>query len=102
MAAAVVPTPTGDENLILTLPEYPEPDSVIVKLVMVPADDTIAVTAAPTFILPGVIKASTLSSPDLPYLVFSYKNGVASSTNIGLLKEVPDIVEKSPIIFAVG
>ena len=64
VAAAVVPTPTGGVNLMSTLPEYPEPALVIVIALIVPAADTVAVTAAPTFIAPDDINASTLLSPD--------------------------------------
>ena len=64
VAAAVVPTHTGGVNLISTFPEYPEPALVIVIALIVPAADTVAVTAAATFIAPDEIRASTFPSPD--------------------------------------
>ena len=47
-----MPTPTGEENLISTLPEYPEPALPIVNAVIEPRPETVAVTAAPTPKLP--------------------------------------------------
>ena len=71
--------------------------------VIVPVALTVAVAAARILVVsPCVMSASTLISPDWLYLSFSYKNEVASSTNIGFCNDVPDVGVRSPIIFAVG
>ena len=63
VASAVVPIPTpidgGALIFIDTEPLYPEPALVISIDDIVPAAETRAVAAAPTFISPDVIKAST-------------------------------------------
>ena len=62
LAIAVVPIPTpiegGELILIVADPLYPEPPFVMSNEDIVPAADTIAVTAAPTLISPEVISAS--------------------------------------------
>ena len=63
VAIAVVPIPTGGDILTTMLPEYPEPALEVVSPVIVPVEDTVAVKAAPTPMLPEVINASTLPSP---------------------------------------
>ena len=67
VAVAVVPIPTnfsipaGASIPKSTVPEYPEPASVIVNPLIVPAIETVAVAAAPTLISPEVTRASTES-----------------------------------------
>ena len=64
VAVAVLPIPTntfsGDWIPISTVPEYPEPASVMVNALTVPAAETVAVAAAETALIsPDVIRAST-------------------------------------------
>ena len=66
---AEAPFVLGDKDwalvaILIVIFEYPEPEFEVVKPVIVPVDETIAVNAAPTPIFPEVINASTLPSPD--------------------------------------
>ena len=55
----MVPEPTGGAILIVGTLKYPFPGLVITKPSIVPVAETSAVAAAPTFIWPDVISAST-------------------------------------------
>ena len=68
VAVAVLPIPTpitGGALIFIVAVAYPLPAFVISRDVIVPAEDTIAVADAPTFISPEVTRASTVLNDKL-------------------------------------